>query len=128
MSFLDRVLRFDGVHIVCTAISHTDPAHPLARGGKLHAVAGLEYGAQAMALHGALMSADDRPSAMGVIASVRALAWTVERLDDIAEPLEIEARRISGAGAQVAYAFAIRAAARDIVSGRITALLRTELP
>lgn len=128
MSFLDGVLRVDEAHIVCSARSHTDPGHPLARGGRLHALAGLEYGAQAMALHGALMDAGDGPSKMGVIASVRALTWTVERLDDIATPLEIEARRITGSGAQVAYTFAIRAGTGDIVSGRITALLRTGLP
>ena len=53
MCLLDGVLEYDGRRIVCRASSHSDPANPLRVGDRLPAACGVEYGAQAMAAHGA---------------------------------------------------------------------------
>jgi predicted hotdog family 3-hydroxylacyl-ACP dehydratase len=64
MCLLERLESWDGDSITCIATSHRDADNPLRRGGRLHAVAGVEYAAQAMALHGSLLSATDTPTAM----------------------------------------------------------------
>ena len=61
MCLLERLAAWDNDSITCLASSHRDANNPLRRGGRLHAVAGVEYAAQAMALHGSLLSA---PTAM----------------------------------------------------------------
>ena len=55
MCLLEEVLSCDDDGIVCRAVSHRDAAHPLRDDGILPAVCGIEYAAQAMAVHGALM-------------------------------------------------------------------------
>jgi predicted hotdog family 3-hydroxylacyl-ACP dehydratase len=54
---------------------------------------------------------------------VRKLVLQVERLDDIAAPLEVTAQRVSGDGATVLYAFVVSAANRTLLSGRAAVIL-----
>lgn len=127
MCLLDGVIAWDRDRITCRATSHRDRANPLARNGTLSAVAGLEYGAQAMALHGALTGIISERPRVGMIASARALRWSAPRLDDLAAPLEVTAQRLGDTGAQVSYEIAVRCAGRDILTGRVMALLRMGL-
>lgn len=127
MCLLQAVEHWSAARIGCVATSHRDPHNPLRRGALLPALAGLEYGAQAMAVHGALTGAVARRPRMGVIASVRALEWTRDRLDDIADDLVVEAERLAGEDAQVLYAIAVRARGAVLLRGRIAALLQAEL-
>ncbi|NOV22696.1 hydroxymyristoyl-ACP dehydratase [Cupriavidus necator] len=129
MCLLDGVVAWDTASIRCTAVSHTHPDNPLRAHGRLAAVCGIEYAAQAMAVHGALLSeaapgcgVQQRPR-RGYLASVRRLVLQVERLDDVPAPLEVTAERISGEGATVLYAFAVNAAGRTLLSGRATVIL-----
>ncbi len=64
MCLLDRLEAWDGDSITCFATSHRDAHNPLRRAGRLPAVAGVEYAAQAMALHGNLLSALHTSTAM----------------------------------------------------------------
>ena len=57
MCLLDTVERWDQDEIVCRASSHDDPDNPLSEDGRLAAVALVEYGAQAAAVHAALAGA-----------------------------------------------------------------------
>ena len=131
MCLLERLESWDGDSITCIAISHRDADNPLRRGGHLHAVAGVEYAAQAMALHGNLLSAPalsrvegtDTPPAMGYLASVRDLKLDLEDLGTIAEDLRVTARRLSGDANGFIYEFEIRAGARAVLSGRLAAKL-----
>lgn len=54
MCLLDEVIEWAPRSIRCAASSHRDPANPLRGPLGLSSMAGIEYGAQAMALHGAL--------------------------------------------------------------------------
>jgi predicted hotdog family 3-hydroxylacyl-ACP dehydratase len=56
MCLLERVTAWDAENIQCEAISHRDLNHPLGNNGKLDATAAIEYAAQAMAVHGALIA------------------------------------------------------------------------
>ena len=131
MCLLERLESWDSDSITCIAISHRDADNPLRRDGRLHAIAGVEYAAQAMALHGSLLSAPvlspvegtDTPPAMGYLASVRDLKLDLQDLGTVAEDLRITARRLSGDASGFIYEFEIRAGARVVLSGRLAAKL-----
>lgn len=64
MCLLDGVLAWDRTSITCAASSHRAPGNPLAAGCRLDVVCGVEYAAQAMAVHGdSLAMAAGRPPA-----------------------------------------------------------------
>lgn len=123
MCLLDGVLDWSPEHIRCRAISHRDAANPLRAENRLGAACGIEYAAQAMALHGSLAGADDQPPRQGYLVSVRSVILHVGRLDDIAEDIEVSAERISGDGAFVMYAFNVQAGSRCLVEGRASVVL-----
>jgi predicted hotdog family 3-hydroxylacyl-ACP dehydratase len=90
MCLLDRVLDWDASHIRCAAESHRDADHPLRERGGLPVWAGIEYAAQAAAVHGALVApaAQPRGGMLGKLSNVRpGCAW----LDRIASPLVFSA-------------------------------------
>jgi predicted hotdog family 3-hydroxylacyl-ACP dehydratase len=129
MSLLDRLDDWDAQRIVCRAIDHRDADHPLrTRRGLLGPVA-IEYAAQAMALHGALIGqAAGTPATPGFLASARGVRLHVLRLDALsAEPLRIEATRQAGDARQILYAFSVSHAGRTIAEGRATVVLNTAL-
>lgn len=133
MCLLDRLMAWDSESIVCHASSHRDAGNPLRRDGRLHAVTGVEYAAQAMALHGSLLSAPvlspvegtDTLPAMGYLASVRDLKLDLEDLGAITEDLHITARRLGGDAGGFIYEFEIRAGNEAVLSGRLAAKLLT---
>jgi predicted hotdog family 3-hydroxylacyl-ACP dehydratase len=121
MCLLEEVLSWDAREITCRASNHRNPANPLRENDVLHAICGVEYAAQAMAVHGALVHG----SAMrrGVLASVREVAMRVKRLDDISEDLVVTARTLLGDEAHLLYEFTIAAGAREILQGRAAVVL-----
>jgi len=140
MCLLAHLESWNDDSITCIATSHRDADNPLRSNGRLHAVAGVEYAAQVMALHGNLLSATDtptamdggsaenagavfRPPAMGYLASVRDLKIDFEDLGAVAEDLRVTAHRLSGDVSGFIYEFEIRAGARMVLSGRLTAKL-----
>jgi predicted hotdog family 3-hydroxylacyl-ACP dehydratase len=54
MCLLDEVVSWDAERIRCRGATHHAPDNPLRAGGQLGIACGIEYAAQAMALHGAL--------------------------------------------------------------------------
>ncbi|WP_175923962.1 hotdog family protein [Burkholderia latens] len=128
MCVLDRVDAWDAARIRCSATSHRDPHNPLRSGGRLASVCGIEYAAQAMAVHGALLGAQHgqtdhvRPRA-GYLASVRSVDAFVDRLDTFELPLTVDAERIGGDDRSVLYAFALRCGERVLLSGRAAVML-----
>ncbi len=123
MCLLDGVLEWDAQHIVCRASSHRDPGNPLRVGDRLPAACGIEYGAQAMAVHGALLSADGAPLAPGILASVRGVHIMADRLDGEAGVLRVAAERLSGEDDHILYAFSVAGEAGELVRGRATVVL-----
>jgi predicted hotdog family 3-hydroxylacyl-ACP dehydratase len=122
MCLLDEVTAWDETSIRCTAVSHLDPDNPLREAGRLAAICGVEYAAQAMAVHGGLASGGKRPAA-GYLASVRDLACHVGRLDDVAEDLIVEAEKLMGEGSSMIYGFSVRAGDRELLSGRAAVVI-----
>lgn len=125
MCLLASLVKWDNDSIVCLAVSHRDADNPLRVNGRLHAVAGVEYAAQAMALHGNLLAGTDAPATRGFLASVRDLKFTVEDLGMLDDDLHITARRLSGDAHGFIYEFEIHAGAGagPALSGRLAAKL-----
>ena len=123
MCLIDRLESFDEESIHCRARSHRDADNPLRSHGRLHAVCGVEYAAQAMALHGSLTAGNDAPPALGYLASVRDLQLDIDDLAGVNDDLEIRARRLSGDASGFIYEFDIHAGARRLLAGRVTARL-----
>ena len=131
MCLLDEVLSWDAVRIRCRSGSHRARDNPLRAHGRLGAACGIEYAAQAMAVHGALVAASaplastvstnvrsSIGAAVGYLASVRNVALHVARLDDLETDLIAAAERITGDGRTVLYEFSVWGALQLLLSGR----------
>jgi predicted hotdog family 3-hydroxylacyl-ACP dehydratase len=122
MCLLDEVLSWDAARIRCRSSSHRATDNPLRAHGRLGAACGIEYAAQAMAVHGALVAASaPRASigaAVGYLASVRNVALHVARLDDLEADLIAAAERITGDGRTVLYEFSVWGEPQLLLSGR----------
>ena len=130
MCLLDSVSTWDTEHIVCQASSHRAPDHPLRAHGRLGAACGVEYAAQAMAVHGTLVaqalageSVENTPPRAGYLASVRSVTLWVERLDTISSPLTIRADRLTGDDNTILYSFTVQAGDQNLLAGRAVVVL-----
>ncbi len=123
MCLLDAVEAWDERGIRCRAVSHRAPDNPLRDGAALPAASAIEYAAQAMAVHGALLAPPAAAPRMGFLASVRGVALHVARLDTLAAELEIRAERVSGDDDNILYAFTVSAAGAPVASGRAAVIL-----
>jgi predicted hotdog family 3-hydroxylacyl-ACP dehydratase len=124
MCLLDEVLHYDERNIACRATSHRARANPLRADGRLPALAGIEYAAQALAAHCALVEPEPARASDGVLAGVRAVALHVDRLDGLEHALEVRAERLIVEGSRLLYRFAIEAGGRELLSGRVAVVLR----
>jgi predicted hotdog family 3-hydroxylacyl-ACP dehydratase len=123
MCLLENVLEWDAQRIVCGAVGHTDTANPLRHAGRLGAATGVEYAAQAMAVHGALLAPVGTAPTPGYLTSVRGLSLHVARLDDLAGPLRVSAERLSGDERLILYQFQIHHSGRCLIEGRASVVL-----
>ena len=118
MCLLDRVLSWDAERIVCASASHRRADNPLRARGRLHAVAGIEYAAQAAALHGALAGRAGRAIGPGVLASLREVELEAERLDQVAGDLLASAEALVVERRHMLYAFRVEGDGRILLTGR----------
>jgi predicted hotdog family 3-hydroxylacyl-ACP dehydratase len=141
MCLLDEVMEWDAQHIRCRSGTHHLPDHPLRSQGRLGVACGIEYAAQAMAVHGALAGgaladgsgggalagpaaagAGKGRSEVGFLAALREVRLHVLRLDDIEGDLICEALLVAGDHGSALYEFALRSEAQPqrLLSGRAT--------
>lgn len=123
MCLLDAVLAWDSGQIHCRASSHRQPDNPLRAAERLGAACGIEYAAQAMAVHGALLAPEGAPPRPGYLASVRSVQLAVDRLDDLPQDLDIIAERLSGDEHNILYHFRVEHAGDLLLSGRAAVML-----
>ena len=129
MCLLDEVLSWDEVRIRCRATSHRSTDNPLRAHGRLGAACGVEYAAQAMAVHGAIIAhmAGTRARA-GLLTSVRNLVLLVTRLDDLDSDLVASAERLAGDEGSTLYEFTVSSAGRELLSGRASIVFGVDQP
>jgi predicted hotdog family 3-hydroxylacyl-ACP dehydratase len=139
MRLLDEVLGWDARHIRCRSASHRLDDHPLRVRGHIGIVCGIEYVAQAMAVHGAIGAGPSggrhARAEVGILAGLREVRMHAARLDDIESDLICEAHRIAGDASTAIYGFSLSARAssgtalsssaglRPLLEGRATVLL-----
>ena len=122
MCLLEDVIEWDDTHIVLETTTHRSLDNPLRVDGKLRAVHLCEYGAQAMAVHGALKAAPER-APPGMLVSLRSVTFACEYIDHLAGPLRVEAVCLQATDSSQQYSFRITHAGETIAEGRAAVLL-----
>jgi predicted hotdog family 3-hydroxylacyl-ACP dehydratase len=129
MCLLDEVIDWNAEHIRCRTNTHRMLDNPLRSQDRLGIACGIEYVAQAMALHGALSggSADSmeaRPApSLGLLASVRDVHLYAVRLDDIESDLICTASLLAGDNFTALYEFAMQEVRGILLTGRASVVL-----
>lgn len=123
MCLLDKVVAWDARSIRCLTTRHRSNDNPLKRpDGGIGAICAVEFAAQAMALHGRLITAASGPPKPGMLASVRDVQLHAAFLDRIVEDIVVEAALLMGDARGATYSFALSAAEQKLVSGRATVI------
>lgn len=120
MCLLDGVVAWDAGSIHAVSTRHGLATHPLRGEHGLHAVHLAEYGAQAMAVHGALLAkaqgqTEPKP---GMLVSLRAVRLAVNRIDTLAGAIDVHATCLIADGSGAQYTFRIEHDGVEIASGR----------
>jgi len=127
MCLLNHVVMWDEQRIQCQASSHRMTDNPLRSRDQLNSACGIEYAAQAMAVHGALLApADSKRPRAGFLVSVRGATLHVPRLDDITVNLDIAAECIHSSEDNILYQFTVHAAGKLLLDGRAAVMLSAE--
>jgi len=125
MCLLDKVERWDDTSIMCTTTSHRDATNPLRRDNQLEAICGLEYAAQAMAVHvGLLQQGKECRLAVGYLGAIKHLRLRVTRLDDVKKDLTVQATRLVGEVCSFIYAFRVSVERQELLDGRASIFLK----
>ncbi len=123
MCLLDEVVSWDLQRICCRSTSHRAPDNPLRAYGRLGAAAAVEYAAQAVAVHGALMqNPAASASGFGMLTSARRVEFAVARLDDLPEEILVCAQRLHSDAVSALYSFALQEGERLLAQGRLSLL------
>lgn len=120
MFLLEEVLEWNDTGIVCRATSHRDTGNPL-RG--LSALTGVEYAAQAVAVHGGLIRASAAKPAIGYLAGLRDVVCFTERLDAEAGDLVVRATRVAALAGRLLYDFRVEGGGRELLKGRLAVVI-----
>ncbi len=123
MCVLDGVLECDAQRIRCISSTHRAADNPMRSGDELSTLCGIEYAAQAMAVHGAWNAGFDRKPRAGYLAALRDVVCHTTRLDNLSDDLVIDAEKTMGDETRVIYQFNIHAGTTKIMSGRATVVL-----
>jgi predicted hotdog family 3-hydroxylacyl-ACP dehydratase len=137
MCLLDEVIDWSEARVSCRSRTHREADNPLRAYGRLGIACGIEYAAQTMAVHGALVAASssaDRGAplagapAAGFLAAVRDVRFHSLRLDDVQGDLICDAVRMAGDATTALYEFELRSEAALLLSGRATVVFDAGLP
>jgi predicted hotdog family 3-hydroxylacyl-ACP dehydratase len=120
MCLLDAVLAWDERTIHATSASHARIDNPLRGTQGLHAVHLAEYGAQAMAVHGALLARARGIEGVrsGRLVSLRDVRLFEEYVDRLDGHLDVHAECLYADDGGAQYAFHVEHRGRLLASGR----------
>jgi predicted hotdog family 3-hydroxylacyl-ACP dehydratase len=123
MCLLEEVRSWDLQRISCRSTSHRALDNPLRAHGQLGAACAIEYAAQAVAVHGALLQCPPASgSGFGMLTSARRVEFAVARLDDLAHDLLVSALRLHSDAVSALYSFAVHDGERLLAQGRLSLL------
>jgi predicted hotdog family 3-hydroxylacyl-ACP dehydratase len=125
MVMLESIEHFDDTRIVCATTRHRAADNPMriGIGGRLRALCGIEFAAQAMALHGALRRSPPSALRHGRVAAVRDVVVHCRYLDAVEGPLVVECRLEAAAGNAYAYLFTLNGGGEVLLRGTATVMM-----
>jgi predicted hotdog family 3-hydroxylacyl-ACP dehydratase len=124
MCLLDRVVAYDDAGIECAAISHRDADNPLRHRGMLPVHIGIEYCAQAIAVHGRLTASSETGAPRrGYLAVILNTEWSVERLDNCDGELNVFAVKQVALQQGVTYAIELKHQGHTLLKGQAVVAL-----
>jgi predicted hotdog family 3-hydroxylacyl-ACP dehydratase len=123
MCLWEHIVEWDDTRIVLETTSHRALDNPLRASDRLRAVHLCEYGAQAMAVHGALRAAP-RQARPGMLVSLRSVTFARDYIDDLAGTLRVEATCLQSAESSQQYSFKITHNGEVAAEGRAAVLLK----
>ncbi len=120
MCLLDAVIAWDECAIHAISTSHARADNPLRSAQGLHAIHLAEYGAQAMAVHGALLARrqGETTPREGRLVSLRDMRLLVVYVDQLDGRLDVHAQCLTADGGSAQYAFRVEHRGDVLVSGR----------
>ncbi|HSV58280.1 MAG TPA: hydroxymyristoyl-ACP dehydratase [Variovorax sp.] len=123
MCLLDAVTAWDASHIACSSAG-PGPGHPLARDGRVPAIAACEYAAQAVAVHGALLDGvqDARD---GMLAKLADVDLRMCSFPSGAAQVTVHAELLGRLATGCLYAFDVASAGQAVASGRLIVAFTT---
>ena len=121
MCLLESVVEWSDEKIVCRSVSQTDHNNPLLSDGNLSAINGVEYAAQAMAVHGALLQQSDTPPSVAFLAALRSVNLYCDHLHEQPE-LFLSCQRLGGDSNGFIYTFEVSNGDNLLLDGRATVL------
>ncbi|HIL87067.1 MAG TPA: 3-hydroxylacyl-ACP dehydratase [Candidatus Marinimicrobia bacterium] len=122
MCLIDSVEKWDDESIICTTQTHLNHDNPLLSNGILPVSALIEYGAQAMAIHGAIIAEKlGEKIQEGYLAALKDVNFFNNlEINNIASPLIIKATRRFASQGNMIYEFLITSENDNLISGRAT--------
>jgi predicted hotdog family 3-hydroxylacyl-ACP dehydratase len=124
MRLLDHVIDWNDKTVHAIAERHSSADHPLRDGTALHAVHLAEYGAQASAVHAALLATAEDESRLqsGRLVSLRDVQWVVEYVDLSSGRLDVYAECLFADDRGAQYAFKVEQHGQALASGRVVVM------
>jgi predicted hotdog family 3-hydroxylacyl-ACP dehydratase len=120
MCLLDAVQAWDEENLHAISAGHARADNPLRHAGRLHAVHLAEYGAQAMAVHSALLARSRGETTVrpGRLVSLRDVQLSLEFVDQLDGHLDVHAQCLYADDSGAQYSFRVEHAGRLLASGR----------
>ncbi|MDZ7788086.1 MAG: 3-hydroxylacyl-ACP dehydratase [Halofilum sp. (in: g-proteobacteria)] len=125
MCLLEHVVQWDRESIECRTRTQLETDNPLRVDGGVPIEAGIEYAAQAMAVHGGLGDTGGDGPRRGFVAVVNRVSWNAEWLDDESGELSIHAHALQGGDDGRQYAFRIERGDRTLIEGTALVVLES---
>lgn len=120
MCLLDAVQAWDAENLHAISAAQARADNPLRNQGRLHAVHLAEYGAQAMAVHGALLARSRGETTVrpGRLVSLRDVQLSLEYVDQLDGHLDVHAQCLYADDSGAQYSFRVEHAGQLLASGR----------
>jgi predicted hotdog family 3-hydroxylacyl-ACP dehydratase len=127
MCLLERVLDWDEDGIRLATTTHRSLENPLRSEGRLRSIHLCEYGAQAMAVHGALRSqAQNKKPAPGVLVSLRSVSFSRDYIEDLDGELIVDAHCLQASEMSLQYNFRVTHNDVALAEGRAAVMLEVQ--
>ena len=133
MCLIDEIISWDSTNLLAQTESHLNCNNPLRHQGAISSIIGVEYAAQTMALHAALLSQQEDPGNSrkqkpgGYLATIRNIRIDADSLyspDSVnLSPLVISVSVLMCDSQGYSYDFTITADNSPLLSGRLTIFL-----